>query len=32
MRPPVGVVWRREKLLLLPGITVAVVGGAAPGW
>ncbi|MFD8705774.1 hypothetical protein ACFV1W_24725 [Kitasatospora sp. NPDC059648] len=24
-----GVVWRRKKLLLLPGITVAVVGGGA---
>ncbi|MFJ9773556.1 hypothetical protein ACIRVF_20310 [Kitasatospora sp. NPDC101157] len=29
MRALVGVVWRRKKLLLLSGITVAVVGGAA---
>ncbi|MFI9158123.1 hypothetical protein [Kitasatospora aureofaciens] len=29
MRASVGVVWRRKKLLLLPGVTVAVVGGVA---
>ncbi|MET8622540.1 DUF6159 family protein [Kitasatospora sp. NPDC004669] len=28
-RGPAGVVWRRKKLLLLPALTVAVVGGVA---
>ncbi|MFG2847571.1 hypothetical protein ACGF12_31040 [Kitasatospora sp. NPDC048296] len=28
-RSPLGLVWRRKKLLVLPGVTVAVVGGVA---